>query len=258
MFFDDHPEFLETSHTAADKDRLNLRHVAIIEENADILRNRTVVDIASHDGRWSYGALQAGATHVTGIEGRRRLVEHAKETFARKRVPESQYTMIRGDVHRRLMKPDIEGDVVMCLGFLYHTARYVELMAGIRSTGAEYVIVDTRVLPDVEGPFVELRTEGTAGESLAIRDRFALDRRVLSAVPSEAAVVLMLDAAGYEVERRTDWTAMLQRYPEARAVSQYANGKRVTFRARRRPEQPDERTREISREGGAESTAERG
>ena len=37
MFFDDHPEFLETSNTATVKDRLNLRHVSIIEENADVL-----------------------------------------------------------------------------------------------------------------------------------------------------------------------------------------------------------------------------
>lgn len=234
MFFDDHPEFLETSQTAASKKRLNLRHVAIIEQNQDVLRGRTVVDIASHDGRWSFAALEAGATHVTGIEGRRSLVETARETLAAKGVPESRYRMVRGDVHRRMLRPDIEGDVVLCLGFLYHTARYVELMAGIASTGAEHVIVDTRVLPDATGPVVEMRSEATGGQSLAMRDRFALDGRVISAVPSEAAVVLMLEAAGYEVDHRTDWPALLAQHPGARAVSQYATGTRVTFRARRR------------------------
>lgn len=234
MFFDDHPDFLETSHTAASKSRLNLRHLAIIKENEDILRGRSVVDIASHDGRWSYAALEAGATHVIGIEGRRKLVENARETFAAKGVPESRYTMIRGDVHRRLHRPDIVGDVVMCLGFLYHTARYAELMAGIRSTGAEYVIVDTRVLQGVDGPLIELRTEGTATQSMAIRDKYTMDRRVISAVPSEAAVVLMLDAAGYDVDHRTDWTRLLAGHPDAEAVSQYESGKRVTFRAKRR------------------------
>lgn len=234
MFFDDHPEFLETSHTAATRGRLNLRHLAIIEENEDILRGRSVVDIASHDGRWSYAALEAGAEHVIGIEGRRSLVEHANRTFAAKGVPESRYRMVKGDVHRRMLRPDIEGDVVMCLGFLYHTARYVELMAGIRSTGAEYVIVDTRVIPDAEGAVVELRTERTAGQSLAVKDRFALDGRVLSAVPSEAAVVLMLEAAGYDVDHRTDWPALVARHPRVRAVGQYTNGTRVTFRAKKR------------------------
>lgn len=234
MFFDDHPEFLQTSHTAATKGRLNLRHLGIIKENETILRGRTVVDIASHDGRWSYAALEAGATRVIGIEGRPRLVENAKRTLAAKGVPESRYRMIAGDVHSRILGPDVVGDVVMCLGFLYHTARYVELMAGIRSTGAEYVIIDTRVLPNEERPIVELRTERTAGQALAIRDRFALDDRVISAVPSEAAVVLMLEAAGYDVDHRTDWTALLAQHPRARAVRQYARGRRVTFRARRR------------------------
>jgi hypothetical protein len=235
MFFDDHPEFLETSHTAASKSRLNLRHLAIIEENQDILRGRSVVDIASHDGRWSYAALEAGASRVIGIEGRQSLVKAARRTLAAKGVPKSRYTMVRGDVHRRMLQPDIVGDVVLCLGFLYHTARYVELMAGIRSTGAEYVIVDTRVIPDAAGPVVELRTEGTGGQALAIKDQFALDGQVISAVPSEAAVVLMLGAAGYDVDRRTDWPGLLAQHPEARAVSQYARGTRVTFRAKRRP-----------------------
>jgi hypothetical protein len=233
MFFDDHPEFLQTSHTAATKGRLNLRHLAIIKENEAILRGRSVVDIASHDGRWSYAALQAGATRVIGIEGRSRLVRNAKRTLAAKGVDESRYTMIKGDVHSRILEPDIVGDVVMCLGFLYHTARYVELMAGIRSTGAEYVIVDTRVLPNVERPVVELRTESTAGQALAVKDRFALEGRVISAVPSEAAVVLMLEAAGYDVDHRTDWTGLLAQHPHAKAVRQYANGSRVTFRAKR-------------------------
>ncbi len=103
-----------TGHTATEKGRLNLRHVAIIQENGDILPGRSVIDIASHDGRWSFGALQAGVSHVTGIERRRRLVENTRKTFAAKGVPESRYTMIRGDVYRKLLK---------------HTARYVELMA---------------------------------------------------------------------------------------------------------------------------------
>lgn len=47
MFFDDHPDFLETSHTAATKGRLNLRHLGIIKENEAILRGRSVADIAS-------------------------------------------------------------------------------------------------------------------------------------------------------------------------------------------------------------------
>lgn len=234
MFFNDHPEFLETSRTATEKGRLNLRHLAIIVENADILKGRTVVDIASHDGRWAYAALDAGAAHVIGIEGRQELIDHANRTFQAKGVPEEQYTFVQGDVHEALLRPEVKGDVVLCLGFLYHTARYVELMAGIRSTGAKFVIADTRVITGVEGPLVEMRTEGTVKQSVAIKDRFARGTRVLSAIPSEAALEVMFAAAGYRIDHRTDWSEILAQHPRARGIAQYANGTRITVRAKRR------------------------
>jgi hypothetical protein len=233
MFFDAHPEFLETSNTAASRSRLNMRHLGIIAENQDVLKGSRVVDIASHDGRWAYAALDVGAEHVTGIEGRAELIDNACRTFAAKGVTPDLYRFIQGDVHERLLDSGVTADVVMCLGFLYHTSRYAELFAGIAATGAEYVIVDTRVLLGVEGPMVEMRAERTAHQATALRDRFALGNRVLSAVPTEAAVVLMLEAAGYQVDHRTDWARLLDQHPRARQVIQYRNGRRVTFRARR-------------------------
>lgn len=233
MFFDQHPEFLETSHTAASRDRLNMRHLALIEANADILRGHTVVDIASHDGRWSFGALEAGAAKVIGLEGRRSLVRHARRTFRAKGVPSERFRFVQGDAHQLLFRPGIKGEVVMCLGFLYHTARYVELMAGIESTGAEYVIVDSRVI-QTEAPYVEFRTERTDVQSVAIKDDYALSDRVISAVPSEAALLVMLEAAGYELMRRTDWPALLHEHPGKHSIAQYATGTRVSFVVRKR------------------------
>lgn len=234
MFFNDHPEFLETSDTASSSSRLNMRHLGIIKENEDVLRGRRVIDIASHDGRWAFAALDAGASHVTGIEGRAELIENANKTFSGKGVPPDAYRFIQGDVHEKLLDPDVRADVVMCLGFLYHTSRYAELFKGIRSTRAEHVIVDTRVLQNVDGPLVEFRAEGTGHQALAVRDRYAMRGRVLSAVPSEDAVILMLDAAGYEVDHRTDWSRLLAEHPDARMIAQYRDGRRVTFRARRK------------------------
>jgi Methyltransferase domain len=238
MFFDNHPEFLTTSKTAASKSRLNLRHVGIIRENREVLKGSRVLDIASHDGRWAYAALAAGAAHVTGIEGRPELVEQSYDTFRAKSVPDDAYRFIQGDVHERLHDPDVTADVVMCLGFLYHTSRYAELFAGIASTKAEYVIIDTRVLVGVEGPLVRVRPERTAHQAKALRDRYAMGKQVISAIPSEAAVEVMLDAAGYEVDHRTDWSQLLASRPRARHVVQYRRGRRVTLRARRKQRRP--------------------
>lgn len=55
--------------------------MAIIEEHREELNGARVLDIASHDGRWSFAALQVGAAHVTGIAGREHLVTDANKTF---------------------------------------------------------------------------------------------------------------------------------------------------------------------------------
>ena len=53
-FFSEHPEFFETSQTGAHPNRLRARHRAIIEHNVAIIAKRSILDIASHDGRWSH------------------------------------------------------------------------------------------------------------------------------------------------------------------------------------------------------------
>src|SRR6476661_8939613 len=70
MFFDKYPRFYETSQTTATRGRLNLRYEAIFAENRDIFAGAKVLDIASHDGRWSLAALECGAASVIGIEAR--------------------------------------------------------------------------------------------------------------------------------------------------------------------------------------------
>lgn len=229
MFFDDNPEFLETSTTAADRDRLNLRHLAIIDAHRDLLNGARVLDIASHDGRWSYAALDAGAAHVIGVEGRPELVENAKRTIAAKGIDESRFSFIAGDAHDVLTQGVGQVDVAMCLGFMYHTLRYPELMAGIRATGAKHVIVDSMVLPNNPRPVVRITGEGTQGQALAVEDRFSHKGRSLIGIPSEEAIVTMLRVFGYKVVDRTDWQALIRKFPKVKTVKSYAEGKRVTL-----------------------------
>jgi hypothetical protein len=234
MFFDEHPEFLETSSTAATVMRLNLRHAAIIEENRKVLRGARVLDIASHDGRWSFAALQAGAASVTGVEGREYLVAHANETFAAKGVDPSRYNFIAGDAHDVLTEGVGQYDVVMCLGFLYHTLRYVELFSGIRATGARYVIIDTRVTP-TKNAIISVFSNPVERESMAVEDRFSYGGKALVGRPSMAALQEMLDVYGYEIASQTDWSRVLGKVSRSEGVAQkYREGGRVTLVAESR------------------------
>src|SRR5215217_6564807 len=77
-FFEDYPRFYSTGDAGIQsKPRLNVRYEAIFGENKDLFQGARVLDIASHDGRWSMAALACGAKSVVGIEARTDLVDHA-------------------------------------------------------------------------------------------------------------------------------------------------------------------------------------
>src|SRR4051812_33123679 len=96
MFADDYPRFIETSDLTPEpperrkrrrsaieqRNRLNERCEAFFASNRDIFDGARVLDLASHDGRYSFAALKTGAAHVTGVEVRQSLIDGAQEVFA--------------------------------------------------------------------------------------------------------------------------------------------------------------------------------
>ncbi len=230
-FFDDYPRFFETSQTAAIRDRLNLRYEAIFAENRDVFDGANVLDLASHDGRWSLAALKTGADHVVGIEGRRELVANATASFEHYQIDRRRYRFVAGDIFKEIARVDWRFDVVLCLGFLYHTLRYNELMFHIRRMEPRHVIIDSGVL-DHEEPVVRVRSEPVVEQRNAIADAYSWRGHVLSGEPSTAAIEKLLSAYDFEVERMTDWAHLLDGNPSATGVHDYATGRRVTVRAR--------------------------
>jgi predicted RNA methylase len=81
-FFDDYPLFYGSSKTSATSARLAASYSAIIKAHQALIGGSRVLDLASHDGRWSFAALAAGAAHVVGIEARQELVANACANFA--------------------------------------------------------------------------------------------------------------------------------------------------------------------------------
>jgi hypothetical protein len=231
-FFDDYPAFCGSGRTAAIPRRLNLRHRAIIEANQDILAGARVLDLASHDGRWSFAALEAGATHVSGVEARPRLVAAANRTFARYGATQDRYEFIQGDLFRILDQRAFNVDVVLCLGFLYHTLRYSELFQGITQTGARHCILDTRILVSEE-PLVQVGIDRTHRRANAAEDDRTVEGRTLVGDPSLPALELMLGVYGFEIEKPFDWAALLNSLPgDERGIAGYGTGRRVTLRCR--------------------------
>ena len=233
VFFDDYPRFLDTSETASGKRRLNLRQEAMIAEHADLLRGKRVLDIASHDGRWSFAALKtAGASHVIGVEANSELVKNGEETFEHYGVDKDQYRFIDADVFDVLADPaahDIEVDVVMCLGFMYHTLRYAELLNGVRALEPELMLLDTAVHP-APGKLVRIFDEDTSKESASADGVHGHRGHMITGRPTVDALQMMLEVHGYKIEEKFDWPAYLLEHDyRPGPVAQYNNGKRITW-----------------------------
>lgn len=206
----------------------------MIAANRDILAGARVLDIASHDGRWSFAALQAGAAHVTGIEARGDLVKHAEDSFAHYEADPATYRFIRADVFDALTTEDLDVDVVMCLGFLYHTLRYNELFTHVRALRPRHLIIDTNVMPDQDEPVIRLVRDNTDKQQHAVADAYSHNGRALVGKPSTPAVRHMLETYDFEVEDTYDWQSLIAQRPSVTGVADYSKDKRITVRSKLR------------------------
>lgn len=246
-FFDNYERFLTTSRTSPFRHRLNGRHAAIIERCEGRIRGQRVLDIASHDGRWTFAALQAGAAHVTGIEPRAELIANAHATFDEYGVAKSRFEFVQGDVFEKM--PGRSFDTVLCLGFYYHTVRHVELLDLIERSGATFAIIDTEITPSsartaasttdprlVHGnPYsVELLREPVDDQQMAAADSTTRNGHTLVGRPSADAIEFMADHFGFDCSR-FDWQAEFDAKPHLREwMVDYSEGWRETFYLSRR------------------------
>ena len=249
MFADEYPRFIEVSELTPDlhpddqrhrnrsaieqRNRMNERYEALFASNRDIFEGARVLDLASHDGRFSMAALKTGATHVTGVEVRQSLVDKAQETFAFYGQDPESYRFVCGDVFEVLAREEFDVDVVLCLGYLYHTWRYTELMYRLHNLAPRHLILDTMVIPD-EQPTLKLVREPDPDDiRSAAQDAWSVDR-VLVLRPSVPALQVLVRNYGFEVESMHDWKSQLAGRLPMPGLDGYATGKRVTLRCRSR------------------------
>ena len=134
-FFDAFPRFIETSATGPWLDRLNARYLGLIHANRDLLDGARVLDLASHDGRFSFAALQNAAQHVTGIELDHLMRREASENMKVYGVREDRYDFVLGDIFDHIDRVE-PFDVAFCFGILYHITDHMLLLSEIAARRA--------------------------------------------------------------------------------------------------------------------------
>lgn len=224
-FFDEYPAFFGTSNTGATPNRLNKRHRAIFESDPGAFAGATILDMASHDGRWSFAAVKAGGAHVTGVEPRRHLIEEANRSFLRYGVPNSAYEFAQDDVFNYLRRTKKKFGVMLCLGFFYHTYRHPELLALIKRLNPEYLIVDSQIVK-TEGLVCGVRKDRVDAEFEAYQEESTYRGMTYVAMPSMALLKDMLSHFRFELFE-VEWPALIG--DDARGVEDYADGRRATL-----------------------------
>jgi hypothetical protein len=225
-FFDDHPRFLASGDGSALPWRLNLRYEAIFGEHRDAFAGARVLDLASHDGRWSLAALRTGAIHVTGIEADAELVAEARANLAEY---DAAIDLRAGDVFQVLATDPPQVDVVLCLGFFHHTLRFVELWKRMAQCSPRTVLIDTLVHQGSDEALIRIADEPVSpGDTVA--DEFSAGDTVVTGRPTVRALKVLARAYGYELAGFSDWSALLRDNPAADGVGDYRAGRRVTVR----------------------------
>ena len=205
-FFD----FLEANPRYAGKrlnlNRLNQRHEFLVRPYVAELAGAKVLDLASHDGRWSFALSSAGAASVVGIEGRADLIEQFAdypEGDAKDRI-----TLVNGDVYDELPKLIERGetfDVVAVYGLYYHLMDHYGLLKLIKQLAPGLVIIDSEFhLSDA--PTIRLALESTDSHLNSLAHEAEQEIAPVG-IPSGRAMELMAGTLGYAVEW-ADWDAL--------------------------------------------------
>lgn len=183
--------------------RLNKRHDFIIRPFEDELRGASVLDLASHDGRWSYALAAAGASRVVGIEGRKDMIEQF-DTYPGTDLND-RISFIHGDVYDeipRLAAAAEPFDVVALYGLYYHVMDHYRLLKLIDLLRPRLIIIDSE-FHLCEHATIRLATEST-GSHLNSLEQVTGQQIAPVGIPSAKAIEVMAGTLGYQVEW-ADW-----------------------------------------------------
>jgi len=227
-FFDSYPEFFKTSIVGSTSNRLNHRYMSLIENNKKIIKDSVVLDLASHDGRWSFAALMNGASKVVGIEGRKELVDNSRSTIKKYGVPDEKYSFIVGDLFDEIEKIDERIDVVFCFGIFYHIMNHMSLLSSIKKLRPRYIILDSTI-SNSDNPIIELKLEDIHNPASAITANIA--QQAIVGLPSKKAIELMLTGLGFDFSYY-DWqNSGIKNWQD---IEDYHRGERVSLLVKNR------------------------
>lgn len=112
--------------------------------NQHIIKDKTILDLACHEGVSSRIIKNFGAKHIFGVEARPELVEIAKNKL------QGNVEFFVGDIQNsNLIVPLVEkSQTVIALGVLYHLYNHFGFLSNILRPNIEHVLIETVAGPE--------------------------------------------------------------------------------------------------------------
>lgn len=196
-FFEEYYDFTTSSVVGNSVNRLVYRHNLFMDSIS--FKDKTVLDLGSHDGRWSFAAAEKGAKSVTSVEYNKVLLEKAE--LIREKYAWSNVEFIEDDNLRFLKNTDRKFDIILCCGVFYHTMNHLEYFNYMSEACREAIILDTNVWPSKDAMvYVTLEKSSWDGNSYR-NTKFNLDdehRDTIAGIPSESYIQILAKSFGLE------------------------------------------------------------
>lgn len=173
--------------------RLNRRHKLLIDPFRPQIEDARVLDLACHDGRWSFALAAAGAAKVHGVEARQTLIDRFSafpDTDFKARI-----TLVCNDLFAELEKLAASGqsfDVVAVYGIFYHVMDHFRLLTLVQRLHPRVIIIDSEFI-EVDNAMIQVLKEETSNPLNATADAPGKARTVVG-VPSRRATEFMAEA----------------------------------------------------------------
>lgn len=226
-FFDVYPRFYNTSLTGSDAEWNNRRYRVLIDGCLDVIDGKRIVDFGSHDGRWAFAALKAGAAHVTCVEPGKILAASTFDNFGEYGIDEAAYEVVQTGAMEYVEKATASADTAFLFGMLTLISEQPAFFGHLKRLGVKNLVIDTHIIPGETRLLLELFRAQLQDGNAVISEKTQADGWMVGATSSLPALEMMLRHYGW-APQALDWSEM-QKHPD---MNDYSVGRRVSFLAK--------------------------
>jgi SAM-dependent methyltransferase len=123
---------------------INGRIGVLLDNNSHSLKNKSILDVGSHTGIFSWAALQLGAKFVHGIDVEERTINRCMELFLKEEINPSSYRFQAENITNFLERVEEKSfNTVFCFGVLYYISEPLRLLKLMARAAKETILIDT-------------------------------------------------------------------------------------------------------------------